>query len=286
MQSGINKSGFNKLTFTNMIIDDTYSIIKSKYGRRFNKVTIEQLVVGIYFTAVKLSNGYSGLACTNLDSLEGCAHNRTKGFGEFTPGNFKGRNIADLFRHFNQSCLIKTVQLAVMNAISAEWMAESNYKIIENQDPIELVDLQGKKRVCVVGAFLSYIKKLAETNCILQIVELNETVVPEEYKQYLVPSPLSGKAIANSEIVIITGASLANNTLDKMLELISSGTQVIVVGPTCSLLPDVLFARGVDILGATRVTDSDKMLELVAESASGFQLFKSCATKICIVNES
>jgi len=269
-----------------MIIDETYSIIKKKYGHRFDAVAIEQLVIGIYFTAVKLSSGYSGLAYTNLDSLDCCAHNRTKGFGDFTPGNFKGRKVADLFTHYDQSCLIKTVELAVMNAISAELIAESSYKIIENQDPIELVDLQGKKRVCVVGAFLSYIKKIAETDCTLQIVELNEAVVPEEYKQYLVQPDFSKKALSNSDIVIITGASLANNTLDRMLELISTGTQIIVVGPTSSLLPDRLFAHGVDILGATRITDSDKMLELVAEGASGFQLFKSCASKICIVNES
>ena len=269
-----------------MIIDETYSIIKKKYDKRFNEATLEQVVIGIYFTAVKLSSGYSGLAYTNLDSLDCCAYNRSKGFGDFTPGNFKGRKVVELFTHYNQSCLIKTVELAVMNAISAEMIAESNYKITENLDPIELVDLQGKKRVCVVGAFLSYIKKIAETDCILQIVELNEAVVPEEYKQYLVPSHLSEKAISNSEIIIITGASLANNTLDRLLELISSGSQVIVVGPTSSLIPDVLFARGVNVLGATRITDSDYMLEMVAEGASGFQLFKSCATKICIVNES
>ncbi|MEI8047918.1 MAG: DUF364 domain-containing protein [Bacteroidota bacterium] len=269
-----------------MIIDETYTIIKEKYDKRFNEVTLEQVVIGIYFTAVKLSSGYSGLAYTNLDSVDCCSHNRQKGFGDFTPGNFKGRRVVDLFSHYDQTCLMKTIQLAVMNAISAELMAESSYKIIENQDPIGLVDLQGKKRVCVVGAFLSYIKKIAETDCILQIVELDETVVPEEYKQYLLPSHLSEKAISNSDIVIITGATLVNNTLDKLLELISIKTQVILVGPTSSLIPDVLFARGVNILGATQISDSDKMLEMVAEGASGFQLFKTCATKICIVNES
>jgi uncharacterized protein (DUF4213/DUF364 family) len=269
-----------------MLIDETYSIIKERYDKKFTEVTLEQVVIGIYFTAVKLSSGYSGLAYTNLDSLECCTHNRTKSFGDFTPGNFKGRKVADLLSHYDQSCLIKTVELAVMNAISAELIEESSYKIIENLDPIEFIDLKGKKRVCLVGAFLSYIKKIAETDCILQIVELNETVVPEEYKQYLVPSQFSEKAISNSDIVIITGATLANNTLDKLLESISTKTQVILVGPTSSLIPDVLFARGVDILGATRITDSDKMLEMVAEGASGFQLFKTCATKICIVNES
>jgi len=79
---------------------------------------------------------------------------------------------------------------------------------------------------------------------------------------------------------------LANNTLDNLLEIIPQKSRVILVGPTSGLLPDVLFTRGVDIIGATRITDPDKMLELVAEGAAGFHLFNYCATKICIVNES
>jgi uncharacterized protein len=269
-----------------MIIEETLEIIKIKYGHRYNTVTIEQLVAGIYFTAVKLSSGYSGLAFTNLNSPDCCTQNRNKGFGEFTPGNFKGRKVADLFDLPDQSCFIKTIQLAVMNAISAELIAESDYRIIENQDPVELIDFQGKKRVSVVGAFLSYIKKIAETKCTLHIVELNEAAVPDEYKQYLVSSQQADEAISQSDIVIITGASLANDTLDKLLELIPLKTRVIVVGPTSSLLPDVLFVRGVNLIGATRITDTEKMLELVAQGAAGFHLFRTCAAKICLVNES
>jgi uncharacterized protein (DUF4213/DUF364 family) len=173
-----------------------------------------------------------------------------------------------------------------MNAISAELMSESKYRIIENVDPITLIDLSEKKQVCVVGAFLSYIKKIAASNSGLKIIELNENAIPVEYHRYFIPSNLSQKALSESDVVIITGASLANNTLDKLMEVIPEKTKVILVGPTSGLIPDVLFTHGVDIIGATRITDSDKMLELVAEGAAGFHLFNYCATKICIVNES
>jgi len=146
-----------------MIIEDTLEVIKTKYGQRFDEVTIKQLVAGIYLTAVKLSSGYSGLASNDLNSSENCTHSRNRGFGDFTPGNFKGQKVADLFALPEPTCFIKTLQLAVMNAISAELIAESKYRIIENLDPIELIDLPEKKQVCIVGAFLSYIKKIAES---------------------------------------------------------------------------------------------------------------------------
>jgi len=269
-----------------MIISETYKVIQSKYGERLNTVIIEKLVAGIYLTAVKLSSGYSGLASNDSNSPDSCTLNRDRGFGDFTPGNFKERKVADLFAIPEPTCFVKTLQLAVMNALSAELLEKSNYSIIENLDPMELVDLTEKKQVCVVGAFLSYIKKIAESNSVLKIIELNENAVPEEYRKYYVPPELSEEVISKSDIVIITGASLANNTLDNLLNIIPVKAKVILVGPTSSLLPDVLFTKGVDIIGATRITDSDKMLELVAEGAAGFHLFKSCATKICIINES
>lgn len=269
-----------------MIIDQTFEVIKARYGQQLNKLTIEKLVAGVYLTAVKLSSGYCGLASNDLNSQDCCAHNRNRGFGDFTPGNFKGQKVADLFDISKPSCFIKTLQLAVMNALSAELVTGSKYRIIENLDPIELIELKGKQQVCIVGAFLSYIKKIAESDSVLKIIELNENAVPEEYRRYYVPAELSENVLAHSDIVIITGASLANNTLDKLLEVITEKAKVILVGPTSSLLPDVLFAHGVDIIGATRITDTSKMLQLVAEGASGFHLFNYCASKICIVNES
>lgn len=269
-----------------MIIDETFKVIETQYGQRLSSVSIEQIVAGVYLTAIKLSSGYSGLASNDLNSLDCCTHNRNRGFGDFTPGNFKGRKLIDLFNHNEQSCLFKALKLAAMNALSAELIAESKYRIIENLDPIELIDLSGKKQVCVVGAFLSYIKKIAVSDSVLKIIELNKNAVPEEYQQYYISAELSEDALAHSDIVIITGSSLANDTLDKLLEVIPGKAKVILVGPTSGLFPDVIFSKGVDIIGSTRITDPDKMLELVAEGAAGFHLFNYCASKICIINES
>jgi uncharacterized protein len=255
------------------------------YGDRFLNTTIDKVIVGIYFTAVKLSSGYGGLAYTDIGKLECCTGNRKKGFGDFTPGHISGQKISGLFNHQDDSQVLSTVLLAVMNALSAELMAESDYKIIEDIDPIELIDLSGSKNICIVGAFLSYIKKIAETNNHLQIVELNINALPDEYKKYFVSADRTKEAFSESDIIIITGASLANGSLDELLEFIPYRAKVIIVGPTSSLLPDVLFGKKVNIIGSTRITNTDKMIQYVSEGAAGFHLFKSCARKICIINE-
>jgi uncharacterized protein len=268
-----------------MIIDETLNLIRTRYGDRFLTTTIDKAIVGIYFTAVKLSSGYGGLAYTDLNKLGCCTDNRKKGFGDFTPGHISGQKIAGLFNHQDHSHVLSTVRLAVMNALSAELMAESDYKIIEDIDPIELIDLSGSKNICIVGAFLSYIKKIAETNNHLQIAELDINALPDEYKKYFVSADRTKEAFSGSDIIIITGASLSNNSLDELLEFIPPGARVVLVGPTSSLLPDILFGKKVHIIGSTRITDADKMLQFVSEGAAGFHLFKSCAQKICIINE-
>lgn len=269
-----------------MILNETLELIKLRYGKRINNVTIEKIVVGIYFTAVKLSSGYCGLAYTISDSGGSCVSNRNRGFGDFTPGNFSGQKVTSLLTHPDQLCFINTIKLAALNALSAELLTQPGYTIIVNKDPFELLDLSVPKQICVVGAFLSYLKKTIESGNILKIIELNTTAVPDEYKQFLVPAGKSEEILAQSDVVIITGSSIANHTVDGMLEIIPEKAQVILVGPTSSLLPDVFFNRGVDFIGSTRITDTEKMFQLIAEGASGFHLFKSCAVKICLVNES
>ncbi|NTW33889.1 MAG: DUF4213 domain-containing protein, partial [Bacteroidetes bacterium] len=49
-----------------MIIQETYDLLKLKYGDSFKSTSIEKVVVGILYTAVKLSTGYCGIAKTEI----------------------------------------------------------------------------------------------------------------------------------------------------------------------------------------------------------------------------
>lgn len=268
-----------------MILKRTTELLFGKYGDELQLLTIDAVVAGIYFTGVKLSDGSGGVAYTNVGSSECSTHLRSKGFGEFTPGNFCGRKVIDIFAVTDPDAFVKTVQLATLNALSARFISGPPYKIIEGADPISQVNLVPETKVCIIGAFLSYIKKVTDAGCNLSIIERNEAVVPAEYRSKYVLPQHQNAAVANAEILIITGATLSNNTLQHFLTLASPETKVILVGPTASILPDVLFSEGVTILGATRITNVDKMLVLVAEGASGFHLFNYCATKYCVINE-
>ncbi|NVO09734.1 MAG: DUF364 domain-containing protein [Bacteroidales bacterium] len=268
-----------------MILQETYDLLRTKYSDHLEKITIEKIQIGLFLTAVKLSNGYCGVASSDLDTTINCCHKQKRDFGDFTPGNINGQKVLDLFNCQDNSKILDRVKHAVLNAVSTEIIATSNYKIIEDKDPFDLIDTSGQKTICIVGAFQSYIRKISNTRHKLYVLELNENALAEAQKQYYIPATNASEILPNSDIVIITGLTLANNTLDDLLSHIPSNKQVIIVGPTSGLIPDILFKHGINIIGSTKITNPERMFTVVSEGGAGFHLFKYCARKICILNE-
>lgn len=266
-----------------MIIQESINFILKQKKYDIENYTIDRVFIGALFTAVQLSSGYCGLAKTEFS---GSIHHGKRNLNSiFEPGKYTGSNLIQLLSTNETNGFLKVVQLAAINALSAEWISKANYKIIENSDPLDLISIQGK-RIAMVGAFCSYIKKLSQQNCTLKVLELDEDAFDEEGKKYYVPANQSLKIFCDSDVVIITGSTLANNTIDQLLSEIPSRAQILVVGPSGGIIPDFLFNKNVSIIGATRVLNSDILFKMIAEGASGYHFFQSgAAQKICILNE-
>jgi uncharacterized protein len=265
-----------------MIIDQTYRLLKTN-----NKIDIKNLVIadvriGLYLTAVRLSDNSFGVASTLTDSHPICTKEKRE-FGDFTPSKIKGQKVSDLFETPKESNIILTLKIAVLNAISSKLILSGNYKVLTNCDPIDLIDLSAQKTITIVGAFHSYIEKISETNNRLYVLELDESTLNQDQMQFYIPANEYPKILPVSDIVIITGLTLINNTIDDLLSAIPQKAKVIVTGPSSSIIPDALFANNVEIIGATQITKPDILFDIVSEAAAVFHLFKYCAQKICIL---
>jgi uncharacterized protein (DUF4213/DUF364 family) len=53
---------------------------------------------------------------------------------------------------------------------------------------------------------------------------------------------------SHADVLIITGVTLVNHTLQPILAAARPDAEIAVIGPTASLLPDALFARGVRVV--------------------------------------
>lgn len=266
-----------------MILENTLDLLRTRYSSYCNLI-IDRVQIGRHLTVVSLSDGSCGVVGTGIENSE-IGHKQNRDFGKFTPGNMCGYSAAELFDHPGDSILLRTIRFAVINAISSGIIHESDYQIVENKDPIDLLDLSGQKKICMVGAFQGYMTKLANLEHELSVLELQEDVFREEHKRFFVPAEQASLYIPSADIIIITGLTLVNDTIDHLLNLIPPGRQVIVVGPSASLIPDILFRKHVTIIGGLRITNPGMLFRIVSEGGAGYHLFQYCATKICLLNQ-
>jgi uncharacterized protein (DUF4213/DUF364 family) len=267
-----------------MIIEQTYHLLESEYKSFTGELKISDVRVGQYLTAVALSDGNIGIASSLEDEHPFCSREE-RDFGEFTPLNIKGKDILDLLKSTKDSKLVASLKIAVLNAVSSGMILSGKYNITENCDPVDLIGFTANKTVTIVGAFQSYIRKISQATGNLFVLEFNENAFKDEDKKYYVPASEFRKIIPKSDIVIITGQTLVNGTIDELLNFVKRDSKVIVTGPSGSILPDVLFRNGVNMIGAHRITKPDLVFDVVGQGGLGYHLFRYCAQKICIAKE-
>lgn len=264
-----------------MIIDQALKNISGRLGKKWPDMLIADLRIGLYLTAVKLSDGSAGVATTLENPVKHCKKENRR-FGDFSPMHIKGQKVADLFAHADHNPVSDSLRLATLNALSSQWITNGNHRLHFDTDPIDLLDLSGSKHIVVVGAFQSYIRKILPTKNKLTVVELRRDALTHDQQHLFVPAADAHRVVPGADVVILTGMTLVNNTLDKLLELVTEGQEVVVTGPSSSILPEVLFANGVSTIGATLITDADKLLELAGQAGAGYHLFHYCARKVTI----
>lgn len=264
------------------MIDNTLEILSRRFGFEPEGIEIEAVRIGAFLTGVKLSNQAYGIASTHASKASAWQSGQRE-FGPFTPANIVGQTVSQLFFGDNQSQFRDSLKVAVLNALSSKVMTSEHYNLFEDKDPFDFLGLSGNRKVTVVGAFRSYIRKLKASGNPFQVLELNPDALQAEDRHYFVPAAEAGRVLPDSDIVIITGSTMANRSLEGLLSLIPESSTVVITGPTSSFVPDLLFEKKVDIVGATRVTDGEKMMQVVAEGGAGYHLFRYCAQKVVVL---
>lgn len=264
-------------------IDNLYETL----GNDINNITVERVVLGLFFTGVKLSNGKGGLSYTPIKALSQAVCCPSSAFTMPNSGKMVGKNVRYFLGNmFLGSPLRKTLGIAVINALATTiWSMEKEnglYSIEINADPFDKLNFVDGEHTVIVGALLPYIKSLIQNNRSFSILELDpSTLKPHELK-YHVPPERAHEVISIANKIVITGTTLINDTLEGLLDLAKPDAEIVVVGPTVSMMPEAFFKRNVTHVGGVIVTDPDRLLDVIAEAGSGYHFFNKSAEKIVI----
>ena len=179
------------------------------------------------------------------------------------------------------------VGMATLNALSVVLLADDDcrYKPSAYGNALDLIEITSADTVAMVGAFPPFIKRIQEITKNLFVIDKNPKVVGKGDTIKIESADRLEEIIPQANILVITGVTLVNHTLDPILDLAKKAKEVVVVGPTASIYPEPLFKRGVTVMGGVRITDAVRMIHLIGEAGSGYDFFENCADKVIMRNE-
>lgn len=164
------------------------------------------------------------------------------------------------------ACLIKSWNLIEASIGAAA--INAYYNTVENLKQLnagggdvfsESVEKVRGKRVAVIGHFSNirqYLEAAAEVSILERSPQLGD--YPDSACEYILPG---------QDFVFITGCTLINKTMPRLLEL-SHGARVIITGPSVPLTP-IMFEYGATELGGLVITDISNVRSRIAEGNNG-----------------
>ncbi len=249
------------------------------------KIEMSDIRLGVFYTGVKLKTGHGGVSYTPVHELPDtvCCPKASKKMPN--AGNLLNYRTSELLNYaLDNNPLKSAIGVATMNALSNLIMENGykGYKIWEYKDALDLVSIKETDRVVMIGAFPPFIRKITGYTKNIKVIERDPRAFLRGEGVPVYSEEEGKKIIPEADILIITGVTLVNHTIDGILDLVKSAREVIIVGPTASMIPDALFRRGVTIVAGVRIFDADRMLRIVGEGGAGYDFFEDCGHKIAI----
>ena len=234
------------------LVEKTLPIARAKY--------VKKVVVGINYTFVEIKNIGGGLAYTFLEKNLCCEIPENIHFWN-KPADILIKNY--LYGNFIE----KAVALATINALVNRENLLKNQQVIE--DIFSYLHFSTDQEVVMIGNIKSIADKLKGKVKKLWIFDGDWNEVK--------PSFIS--AVKNVYAVFITASTLVNQTLEEVLEHLKDVPEVILIGPSTPLIPEIFRFTPITYLCGSICTDHELLFRLVCEAKGTPAFFKTNTLK-------
>jgi uncharacterized protein (DUF4213/DUF364 family) len=268
------------------LLQESAELAQNYLGNDIERLNVARLVIGLYFTGVKLTNGAGGVCFTPVKDIPEAVCCPSSVDTTFNPLKIRGMPVREVLPSLSSSHPIKTaVAVAVLNALSSLcWQRgfTDTYKMHVGVDGQDLVNMPQEKSVAVVGALVPTLRTLRERGGTWWVIEQDPRTLKEDEMPHYVPATISADVLAEADVLVITGVTLLNHTLEGILGKTKPGAEIAVIGPTASMLPEPMFRRGVRISGGVWVRQADELLDVLFAGGSGYHFFHTFADRVTL----
>jgi Uncharacterized conserved protein len=201
-------------------------------------------------------------------------------------GRLGGRKVTTVLKEMWQvSPMKKAIGIATLNALSTACWDETKpegYVIKRGVDAFDELEIPDEAYVVVVGALVPVLKTLKRRGRPFGILEKDRRTLKEDELPFYVLPGRAYREVRKADILVITGTTLINDTLEGLVANAKHGARIMLVGPTASMLPEAFFARGIGVIGGIIATKPDRLLDVLAEGGSGYHFFGKSAERVVI----
>jgi uncharacterized protein (DUF4213/DUF364 family) len=271
------------------VIAETIDIIIEKSPAPLEEIWVDDLVIGIFFTGVKLSKGHAGVAFTPIHEIPEAVCCPTTAARMPQAGKFQRSPASEIIKYaLDPNVLKSAIGVATLNALSQMIIESGNgaeFQIVRDRDGFDLLEIQPYETVSLIGAFGPYIRRLKMMGNPFFIIEKNPQTLRLDEMKYFKPESEMRDALEKSRVAILTGTSIVNHTIDQILSLIRNGIRAGIIGPTASMIPTAFFRRGVRIMAGVQISKPDLMIKILKQGGSAYHLLKECSEKIAFIKK-
>jgi uncharacterized protein (DUF4213/DUF364 family) len=235
--------------------------------------TVAECVMGPHWVILKSSDGGAGLAHFLPQELESLAPEAAA---------LKGRPLREVAKYLKSwDFKLASIGLSAVTAAANSVLFKDGLKDYASQAPglsafdVFLKRSEGRK-VAVIGHF-PHLDGLLAASRKLTILErqLQPGDLPDTAAEYVLPE---------QDLVFMTGSTIINKTLPRLLEL-SQKAEIYLVGPSVPMIRE-LFDYGVYSLSGTVINDYPLTAKAVMESDASERFFREGGIMVNLTRES
>ena len=270
-----------------MILENTVKLVLDIY--KYHKIIpprVSKVVIGLGYTGVELEaiayDPFLGVASTLPNIIQSTNCTKIDFAGKLTNKSFKEL----MSWSFQPPSLEKIIGIATLNAASQHILAvKTPYKEIEG-DLVDFLKIKQDTKILFIGFMKPMIRKVLNKTKFINIID-NNPLIKNSYQNITILNDIDDleESDLSVDILFCTGTSLINNTLERILSVFrKKAKNIVLIGPTISFLPDILFDKGVDIVGGMTFTDTESTVKVLQEGG-GTRYFKNFGRKYNFIKQ-
>lgn len=218
--------------------------------------TVKDVRMGLSYTGVLFENNDMGISYTFREEITDCCEVMEEAGDLEYKSAWELGNLA-----LEPNAIDSSVGMATINATV-------NQNINKTGDILEYLDIKDGDSIGMVGNFKPLIERFNK-DIDLHIFERN----PDDDNIY--PDWAVDQFLPNEDIVIISGTTLVNKTIDHLLSISQNAREIVILGPTTTMCTSIFKKRGVTALGGTVIEDPGKALKIISQGGGTRKLNES-----------